>query len=87
MEIVHSPTITQVKEDECLSFEPKPLLIIDRKDPGLQDLMDNLWQLGIRPTDIGTPGHLAATQEHLRDMKAIAFKFLGLKHDGKPLDS
>lgn len=39
-------------------------------------LMDQLWRAGIRPSDIGTPGHLAATQAHLADMRAIVAKNL-----------
>lgn len=42
----------------------------------LQSLMDELWNIGVRPKDIGTAGHLAATKEHLEDMRAIAFSKL-----------
>lgn len=46
-----------------------------------QQLMDGLWDCGIRPTQgSGSAGSLAATQKHLEDMRAIA---LGqLKKDG-----
>lgn len=30
-------------------------------------LMDDLWNAGIRPTEHGSAGHLAAIQDHLRD--------------------
>lgn len=51
-------------------------------DPGLslhvdtaQKLMDELWQCGIRPTNgVGSVGQLAATEKHLEDMRALAFK-------------
>ena len=43
-----------------------------------QQLMDQLWQCGFRPTEgTGSAGSLAATQKHLEDMRAIAFA--GLK--------
>jgi hypothetical protein len=42
----------------------------------MQSLMDELWKLGVRPSDIGTAGHLAATQAHLSDMRAIVSKQL-----------
>ena len=42
-------------------------------------LMDELWNLGIRPSDgNGSAGQLAATEKHLEDMRTIAFKGLGL---------
>jgi hypothetical protein len=36
------------------------------------------WEgnVGVRPSDIGTPGHLAATTKHLEDMRTIAFAAL-----------
>jgi hypothetical protein len=42
-----------------------------------QELMDALWHCGLRPTEgTGSAGSLAATQEHLKDMRAIAFGLL-----------
>lgn len=39
-----------------------------------QQLMDQLWNCGLRPTEgSGSAGSLAATQAHLKDMQAIAF--------------
>lgn len=38
-----------------------------------QELMDDLWQCGIRPSEgSGSAGSLAATQRHLADMQSIA---------------
>lgn len=55
----------------------EPAFRISLKSPegasAAQRLMDQLWSLGLRPSDIGTPGHLAATTKHLEDMRAIAF--------------
>lgn len=39
----------------------------------MQSFMDALWDRGLRPKDIGTAGHLSATQKHLEDMRTIAF--------------
>ena len=42
-----------------------------------QELMDGLWQCGLRPTrGSGSAGSLEATQRHLEDMRAIVFKGL-----------
>ncbi len=42
-----------------------------------QELMDELWRAGIRPSEgTGSAGALAATQNHLKDMQRIAFRLL-----------
>ena len=39
-----------------------------------QTLMDDLWICGLRPTDgAGTAGSMRAVENHLKDMRAIAF--------------
>lgn len=45
----------------------------------VQQLMDELWACGIRPTEVGGPGELAATKAHLKDMRDIAFSYLSLQ--------
>lgn len=40
-----------------------------------QSLMDQLWNCGVRPTEgTGSAGSLAATKNHLEDMRRIVFK-------------
>ena len=42
-----------------------------------QQLMDELWQCGLRPTEgTGSAGSLAATERHLNDLKLILFNRL-----------
>jgi len=39
-----------------------------------QQLMDNLWQCGLRPTEgTGSAGSLKATERHLEDMRRLVF--------------
>lgn len=39
-----------------------------------QRLMDELWHVGLRPSEgSGSAGSLAATERHLADMRAIVF--------------
>lgn len=47
-------------------------------EAALQSLMDELWREGFRTMDIGTAGHLSATQSHLADMRAIVANELGV---------
>ena len=45
-----------------------------------QQLMDELWNVGLRPTEgTGSAGSLAATERHLADMRALVFKTEGHK--------
>lgn len=42
-----------------------------------QQLMDELWRCGLRPSEgTGSAGSLAATERHLKDMQTIAFHFI-----------
>lgn len=72
---VAKPAVFERIEERDAFTAPAPLLSICRSAPdghaALTRLMDQLWAIGIRPSDIGTPGHLAATQAHLADMRAI----------------
>lgn len=44
-----------------------------------QQLMDELWNCGVRPTEgAGSAGMMAATQRHLEDLRAIVSKKLGV---------
>ncbi len=44
-----------------------------------QSLMDDLWNAGLRPTEgAGSAGSLRATENHLSDMRKIAFKKLSI---------
>lgn len=45
-----------------------------------QTLMDDMWNSGIRPTEgAGSAGALRATQQHLDDMRKIAFAQFNLE--------
>lgn len=45
-----------------------------------QQLMDELWQCGLRPTEgAGSAGSLMATEKHLKDMQKIVYKKLGIE--------
>ena len=58
-----------------------PIMQIDMT--AAQVLMDNLWDCGIRPTEgKGSAGALKATEDHLKDMREIAFGFLNKVKEG-----
>lgn len=51
-------------------------------DDMAQQLMDNLWAAGLRPSDAkATPGALAATEKHLDDMRKLVFDGGRPQHD------
>jgi hypothetical protein len=40
-----------------------------------QQFMDELWRIGIRPTEgAGSAGQMAATERHLEDMRRLVFE-------------
>lgn len=50
----------------------EPTFEMRREDA--QELMDELWHAGFRPTEgSGSAGSLAATQRHLEDMRTLVF--------------
>lgn len=68
-------TMRTVDEGEVPETQPVELSIA-----AAQELMDQLWQVGIRPSEgSGSAGSLKATQEHLEDMRKIAFHQLQIK--------
>lgn len=49
-----------------------------------QQLMDELWRCGVRPTEAaGSAGAMAATQKHLEDMRTISMGLLAKHGVGK----
>jgi hypothetical protein len=45
------------------------------KDEECQNLIDELWRVGFRPSEgSGSAGSLAATERHLADMRHLVFK-------------
>ena len=57
-------------------------ITLGTESPGLrigpneaQQLMDDLWTCGLRPTEAaGSAGAMAATQEHLKDLRRMLFE-------------
>jgi hypothetical protein len=47
-------------------------------DEAAQRLLDDLWDAGYRPSDVGTAGHLAAVQKHLDHVLAQGDKMLSV---------
>lgn len=62
--------------ETVLNTYPSPTFAITESDA--QQFMDELWRLGIRPTNgAGSVGQLAAVQAHLEDMRTLVFKGKG----------
>jgi len=70
--IARSPALDTLTDDE-LCCSQSPMLSLTQQSA--QQLMDELWQTGLRPTEgTGSAGALAATERHLSDMRALVFK-------------
>jgi hypothetical protein len=66
---VYGP-VTVVSTDRNAAMA-EPMLRLSEEDAA--QLMDALWRAGVRPSDVGSPGQLAATQKHLEDMRTLVF--------------
>lgn len=63
--------------EDGLLFEPSPLRL---DETAAQNLMDSLWDSGVRPTaGAGSAGAMRAVENHLNDMRAIVFEKLKIK--------
>lgn len=57
------------------AIEHQPTFHLDSN--GAQNMMDELWRLGVRPTDgHGSTGQAAAMEQNLNDMRKLAFDHL-----------
>ena len=63
-------TMEKVNEGEMFGQSPIQLSTL-----AAQELMDQLWQAGLRPSEgSGSAGSLKATERHLEDMRKLVFK-------------
>ena len=63
---MHGSETIELKPGEAA---PGPSFSINHKEA--IHLMDMLWRAGIKPSEIGTVGHLEATKYHLEDMRKL----------------
>jgi hypothetical protein len=60
------------------TFQINPTIVLAPKEA--QDLVNDLWDAGIRPIAAkGSSGQLEAVEKHLKDMRHIAFDKLDVK--------
>lgn len=72
MMVAEPLTLRELKDGEYLN-EPTMRL----RNEEAQQLMDELWRCGLRPSEgTGSAGSLAATEKHLADMQRIAMGLL-----------
>jgi hypothetical protein len=70
---VAMPVVFSIAEEDRAFSEP--MLRLTMKDG--QNLIDELWNAGLRPTEgTGSAGSLAATERHLKDMQTITMHML-----------
>jgi hypothetical protein len=64
-----------LKEKTAAQEGEAPPITFALRTEKCQELMDRLWQLGLRPSEgTGSAGALAATQKHLDDMRKLVFE-------------
>lgn len=76
LSVMSIPTFTTYEDEgQALGSLREPTLKVSYE--AAQRLLDELWRCGIRPTEEGTAGQVAAMQAHLQDMRRIVFDFIG----------
>jgi hypothetical protein len=61
-----------VFKEKVIGMPVDPDSIINLSDEEAKNLMDELWQTGVRPSSgEGNAGQLGATEKHLNDMRKI----------------
>lgn len=71
--IAKTVTFEEIQENVVIPESQSPLLHINQESAQL--LMNDLWHLGVRPSDgTGSTGQLQATEKHLEDMRKLVFK-------------
>jgi hypothetical protein len=66
------PILFETMDEAAMCEVQEPTLTI-RPDEA-QQFMDELWRVGIRPTEgAGSVGQMAATEKHLEDMRRLVF--------------
>lgn len=82
-ELFPAKPIEFLPADEPDSPRPGATIKMECKSPigirRLQELMSDLWKIGIRPIDFESQGEIASTKGHLQDMRAIVQKVLEVK--------
>lgn len=74
---VYVPSLKFVEIPEVGEYVNPTFSISPFRSNTLQVLIDDLWNIGVRPTEgTGSAGAMTATQEHLKDMQKIAFDLL-----------
>lgn len=58
--------------DDNIAVHHNPLFYLN--EHSAQHLMNELWKEGVRPSDIGTAGHLESVKYHLEDMRKLVFE-------------
>jgi hypothetical protein len=65
-----------MQKQEAGAYAVEPSIRLSRT--AAQQLMDNLWQCGLRPSEgSGSAGALKATEKHLEDMRKLVFEVRG----------
>jgi hypothetical protein len=68
-------TLTQKSGMELEEVQPETMRLSPEE---AQQFMDELWRVGIRPTEgAGSVGQMAATEKHLHDMRKLVFWRMG----------
>jgi hypothetical protein len=73
LSVLSSVNVTEVEPGQLGPLDP---LLLTLTDADATALIDELWRAGVRPSEHGSAGQLAATEKHLQDMRRLVFESL-----------
>jgi hypothetical protein len=74
------PVEVAVVQWEAIADNAERKSLVTMRMQQAQVLMDDLWNAGIRPTEgAGSAGAMRAAQDHIADLRRVAFKALGIE--------
>lgn len=65
VEVLYLPEIKEMSRYQDISYESDVGFYLDNES--IQILMDQLWNMGIRPSEHGSPGQMKAVENHLKE--------------------
>lgn len=70
------PIVFRDVDENAIREVPRPAIELSRE--AAQELLEELWRLGFRPSKEGSEGQLAAVTRHLEDQRALSWRLLDL---------
>lgn len=77
-QVIFNPIVQKIEPAPAAAINPS----LDLRRHEAQQLMNELWRIGLRPRDgRGAPADVDHLEKHIDDLRKIAFKVLEVRND------